>query len=433
MARFLVLQLARLGDLVQTRRLLLGLAAKAGRGGGEVHLAVDHSLTALAGRLYPFAVIHGLPAHGLPGKTGAATTERVLAARRVFETFADLGFDRIFCLNFSPLGMAVSAMFPPEVQRGYRQSAGQTDKDPLLRLVFRLARERRGGGVNLADIWAHLDDDPLPPAAVNPRATAHGGGLGVALAGRTARRSLPPEILAPLVRMLFHATGGKEVTLYGTKEQAAEARALLRRLDQPVREACRDLTGRTDLSGLVESLSGLDRLVTPDTGAMHLAASLGVPVTAFFLSSAWCHETGPYGVGHQVFQAVAPCAPCLESAPCDQGLACLAPFADPGLPRCLAGAAKGAPPSGLVGYATDVDVLGAVCRPVCGQDPTLERRMAFRAFLARRLAGGRAAAPGAAAALDSIDAGLGRELAQTQYLETDWVLPPSGRPLDGEW
>ena len=36
----------------------------------------------------------------------------------------------------------------------------------------------------------------------------------------------------------------------------------------------------------------LDVLLTPDTGIMHLAAHLGVPVFAFFLSSAWCHETG---------------------------------------------------------------------------------------------------------------------------------------------
>ncbi|EHJ49465.1 glycosyl transferase family 9 [Solidesulfovibrio carbinoliphilus subsp. oakridgensis] len=424
MARFLVLQLARLGDLLQTRRLLLGLSAKAARTGGEVHLAVDTSLAPLAGRLYPFAVVHGLPAHGLPGLAKDAAASRVLASRRVFETFAALSFDRVFCLNFSPLGMAMAALFPPEAQRGYRQTAGQTDKDPLLRLVFRLARDRRGGGINLADIWAHLDDDPLPPEAVNPVAAPRGGGLGVALAGRTARRSLPPEILAPLVRMLFHATGGKSVTLYGTREQASEARALLRRLDPGVREACRDLTGQTDLFGLADSLSGLDRLVTPDTGAMHLAAFCGVPVTAFFLSSAWCHETGPYGVGHRVFQAVTPCAPCLESAPCGEGLACLPPFGDPALVRALSGAAKAGPPAGIVGFATDCDTLGMVCRPVCGQDPTEAARAAFRAFLTRRLAGRRA---------DALDPDLGRRLAEAQYLETDWILPPPGRPLEGEW
>ena len=203
MARFLVLQLARLGDLVQTRRLLAGLYAKAAAG-GEVHLAVDRSLTGLAGRLYPFAHIHGLPAHGAPGlDAGAAASQ----ARAVLGKLAALAFDRVFTLNLSPLGMAIAAMFPPEVQRGYRQFAGQTDKDALLRLVFRIARDRRGSGLNLADIWAHLDEEPFAPAQVNPVAAPRGGGLGVALAGRAARRSLPPEILAPIVRTVFRRAG----------------------------------------------------------------------------------------------------------------------------------------------------------------------------------------------------------------------------------
>ena len=421
MARYLVLQLARLGDLVQTRRLLLGLARKARRDGGEVHLAVDHSLTALAARLYPFAVVHGLPAHGAPGLEALAAAGRVLAARGEFAALAGIDFAQVFCLNFSPLGMAVSALFPPEVQRGYRQYAGQTDKDLLLRLIFRLARDRRGGGVNLADIWAHLGDDPVPSETVNPPAAPRGGGLGVALAGRMARRSLPPEVLAPILRTLFRATGARQVLLFGTKSQAGEARALVRRLDPAVREVCKDMTGATDLPGLVEAIAGLDRLVTPDTGAMHLAAFCGVPVTAFFLSSAWCHETGPYGVGHTVWQAVTPCAPCLESAPCDKGLACLPPFADPDFARPLAGSTKAAPPAGLVGMATDCDALGALCRPVCGEDPTAFARAAFRAFLTRRLAG----------RMD--DVALGHELAGTYDLETDWVLPPAGRPLVGEW
>lgn len=422
MARYLVVQLARIGDLAQTRRLLLGLADKAGRTGGEVHLAVDASLTALAGRLYPFAVVHGLPAHGAPGRPAAAATARVLAARPVFEALAGIGFDRVFCLNFSPLGMAIAALFPPQVQRGYRQSAGQTDKDALLRLVFRLTRDRRASAINLADIWAHLDDEPLAPDAVNPPAAPHGGGLGVALAGRAARRSLPPEVLAPIVRTVFLATGASRITLFGTKSQAGEARALLRRLDPAVRAACHDATGETDLPGLVDALAGLDRLLTPDTGAMHLAAFCGTPVTAFFLSSAWSHETGPYGRGHTVWQHVTPCAPCLESAPCEKGLVCLPPFADPGFLRCLGGSTKVLPPMGIVGLSTDCDALGARCLPVCGEDPTRSRREAVRAFLMRRLVGGRGGegAPEPA-------------LAGSLTQETDWMLPPPGRPLSGEW
>lgn len=421
MARFLVLQLARLGDLVQTRRLLAGLYAKAAASsGGEVHLAVDRSLTGLAARLYPFAQIHGLPAHGAAGlDAGAAASQ----ARTVLGELAGLAFDRVFTLNFSPLGMAIAAMFPPEVQRGYRQFAGQTDKDALLRLVFRIARDRRGSGLNLADIWAHLDEDPLAPAQVNPEAVPRGGGLGVALAGRAARRSLPPEILAPIVRTVFRRSGVTRLVLLGTAGQTGEARALVRKLDPAVAAACVDATGKTDLLGLCEAVAGLDRLLTPDTGAMHLAAYYGVPVTAFFLSSAWCHETGPYGVGHEVWQATLPCAPCLESAPCERGHVCRLPFADPGFLRALAGSAKAILPPGLARFATDCDALGAVGRLVGGEDASAPDRQAFRAFAARRLLG----ADG-----DGTDPAREQALAERLYLETDWILPPPGRPLRGE-
>ncbi len=425
MKRFLVLQMARFGDLVQTGRLLRTLDRQARESGGEVHLAVDASLAGLARLLYPFAVVHDVPAHGLPAKAGLEATRAVLASRGVFAEISRLEFDRVFCLNFSPLGMAVSAMFPPEVQRGYRMTNGQIDKDALLRLVFRLARDRRGAGINLADIWAHLAENPVPPATVNPPAKAGGGGLGLALAGRMARRSLPPEVLAPLVRTLFLASGGKRLVLFGTAAQAPAARALWRRLEPTVRDACLDLTGKTSLTGLADALSGLDRLLTPDTGIMHLAAFCGVPVTAVFLSSAWCHETGPYGAGHQVWQAVTPCAPCLESAPCGQAMACLAPFADPVLPRLLAGSAKVAPPPGLVGFATDNDALGVVCRVTAGEDPSRDRRERLRLFLARHLGlGGLGQGAGPAATPD---------LAEEYYLETDWVLPAPGRPFQGEW
>jgi len=415
MKRMLVVQLARFGDVVQTRRLMATLVRDAGPA-GEVHLVVDHSLTGLARRLYPAVAVHGLPVHRTPGP------DAVAEARALFAQLTGVAFEAVYCLNFSPLAMAVAAMFPPEIQRGYRMHAGQPDKDAVLRLVFRLARDRRGGGINLADIWAHLADRPVAAATVNPPAVPGDGGVGVALAGREARRSLPPDILAPVVRTLFRTTGGREVRLFGTAEQAPAARALLRWLDPAVARACRDLTGKTDLPGLIDALTGLSVLVTPDTGAMHLAAALGVPVMAFFLSSAWCHETGPYGAGHRIWQAVTACAPCLESAPCPHSVACLRPFDDPGLCRLVAGSTKVSPPPGLAGFVTDGDALGAVCRLVAGDDPTLARRTAVRGLVAQRL--------GIALGTD-IGSALAVEPALTA--ESDWMLPPPGRPAAGEW
>jgi hypothetical protein len=187
-----------------------------------------------------------------------------------------------------------------------------------------------------------------------------------------------------------------------------------------VAEHVRDLCGKTDLAGLFFGDCSLDGLFSPDTGAMHLAAHLGVPVTAFFLSSAWCHETGPYGVGHTVWQAMAPCAPCLETTPCGHDLACLAPFADPRLARLVAGSGKVEPPSGIVGMRTGLDALGAVCEPFAGEDLSISERRSFRFFVAGHL--GIGCGQGA-------DAALGARY----YQEPDWMLDrtPSLSPGGG--
>jgi ADP-heptose:LPS heptosyltransferase len=423
----LVVQLARMGDLIQTKRLLQSLALPGPDGQvPEVHLLTDASLASLARLLFPGVVCHGLAAHGPEASAGTddpAVLARVLGNRTVFAALADIGFSRVCLLNHSGLARAVSALFPPETVHGHFQRNGQPDKDPWTALAFRFAATRREAGVNLADFWAALAPRPAPPETVNPAAAPKGGGLGIVLAGREARRSLPPDVLARLAAAALTRHASRRLVLLGTAAQAQAARELRRHLPPAASERVADLTGKTDLAGLAREIAALDGLFTPDTGAMHLAAHLGTPVTAFFLSSAWCHETGPYGAGHTVWQAVTPCAPCLESAPCDQGMACLGPFADPAMVRLAAGSGKAAPPPGLVGFRTATDALGVVCRPFAGEDPTQPARTAFRAFVAEHL-GLRldeAAPPG---------------MGERYYLETDWMLdrafPPGGTPREAK-
>ena len=62
--RYLVIQLARFGDLLQTKRLLRSLQAD-----GEVHLLVDDSLKSLAHIVYPGIEVHGIAALVIQPKT----------------------------------------------------------------------------------------------------------------------------------------------------------------------------------------------------------------------------------------------------------------------------------------------------------------------------------------------------------------------------
>jgi heptosyltransferase-2 len=80
---------------------------------------------------------------------------------------------------------------------------------------------------------------------------------------------------------------------------------------------CENWMGRTTLHALIQLLTGCDLLLSNDTGTMHLAAILGVPVVAVFASTE-PQLTGPLGRGHVVIQHRVPCGPCfLRECPLD--------------------------------------------------------------------------------------------------------------------
>lgn len=377
MNHLLVVQLARLGDLIQSKRLLLSLAAQPG---AQVHLCVDTSLAAFATALFPFVHVLPLPAHA----TGGATPEQVFtAARHTFAQLQEIPFSAVYTLNASPLSWAIARLFPPEVVCGYSCPNGQPLRHPWFALAARWTQHRPSSPLNLIDMWAHLHPAPLAPEKVNPVAAPAGQNrIGVVMAGRAQRRSLPVPVLVACVEALFRALGGPTIVCLGGKGEVPLARQFARQLSPHAQRKLEDTTGRTGLLDLIELLPTLDCLITPDTGLMHLATHLGVPVQAFFLSSAWCFETGPYGLGHTVWQATVPCAPCLETAPCHHNMACLAPFSQPDFLGHLAGTPARQWPQGLTGYASALDDLGVCYHPVHGADAGAPERACRRALLA---------------------------------------------------
>ena len=79
--------------------------------------------------------------------------------------------------------------------------------------------------------------------------------------------------------------------------------------------------GKTSLGELIGLLKGCDALLTNDTGTMHLAVMLGVPVVAVF-GSTEPRATGPIGRMHRVLQHAVPCGPCFLRD-CPRDFACM--------------------------------------------------------------------------------------------------------------
>lgn len=101
--------------------------------------------------------------------------------------------------------------------------------------------------------------------------------------------------------------------IFGTAADAPLAETLAQNFPGTVE----NLAGKTTLDQLIAELRGLNALLTNDTGTMHLADALGVPLVAIF-GSTEPDLTGPRGPLSTVLRHKVECSPCfLRECPID--------------------------------------------------------------------------------------------------------------------
>jgi heptosyltransferase-2 len=85
-----------------------------------------------------------------------------------------------------------------------------------------------------------------------------------------------------------------------------------------MRTPARVLSGETRLTELVGVLASLRLLITNDSGPMHVAAALGLPLVAIFGPTDW-RETAPVGPACHLVREPVECSPCKRrECPIDQ-------------------------------------------------------------------------------------------------------------------
>jgi lipopolysaccharide heptosyltransferase I len=135
---------------------------------------------------------------------------------------------------------------------------------------------------------------------------------------RWETKNWPLEKFAELGRRLAVEMGCR-IRIVGSREDEAQGEDLARQIGERARNLC----GKTDLPGLCSLLKSMDLLVTVDSGPMHWADALGVPLVAIFGATDPA-RTGPYRqLAHVVAKAGLDCRPC-HARICSRGdLACL--------------------------------------------------------------------------------------------------------------
>jgi heptosyltransferase-2 len=131
-----------------------------------------------------------------------------------------------------------------------------------------------------------------------------------------AKRWLPDRFAASterLCRRLQDVGRRPAVVVIGAKGEEPLGREIASRITAP----CAMLSGSTSIRELMAVIKRCSVLVTNDTGPMHIASALGVPVVAIFGPTNW-RTTSPYGREQALLRHPVECAPCmLRECPID--------------------------------------------------------------------------------------------------------------------
>ncbi len=125
-----------------------------------------------------------------------------------------------------------------------------------------------------------------------------------------------PEKFAELADRVTQNLGVR-VLLFGSRADRKTASLVV----QKARVLLGDLTGLTTLAQAIALISRCRLFISNDSGLMHVAAALRVPLIAIF-GSTDPKRTGPRGENCRVVRKPVPCSPCLK-AECRESLACM--------------------------------------------------------------------------------------------------------------
>ena len=126
-----------------------------------------------------------------------------------------------------------------------------------------------------------------------------------------AKRWLPDRF-AEVAELVSNGSDRKWI-LFGTKNDSSVGETIATKLG----DKCINRIGQTTLDELISELRECRAILTNDTGTMHLAALLDIPVVAIF-GSTEPQLTGPLGENHVVVRHHVECSPCfLRECPID--------------------------------------------------------------------------------------------------------------------
>jgi len=315
-SRALLIQLARLGDLVQSLPAVEALQ--------EQHPQRQLDLLCpapMAPALDGCCSIHRvLPWDGTQWRSWAdqwtKDPARTLGAVKTYlGSLTDREYEQVYDLNQHARAILMAHLFTNRARGSGQEGFSGERVKPWAQYLRQVAQDRGGNRVHLADAWCGLCD-------VRPRGRApflqekqidlpddmapigEGNGLWVALVtgAGDSERCVAPAVWALWIRRFLQQVDEGQVVLIGSGHERETGQAILEAVPALLQGRVWDTTARTTVAQLMRVLKTCRWTIGGDTGPLHLATAVGSRALGFYFSRARVHETGPYGEDHWVYQ-----------------------------------------------------------------------------------------------------------------------------------
>ncbi len=316
--RWLIIQLARFGDLMQSAPVLEAAAGM--NTPPRIDLLVDHGLTGLAQKLDGVDQVLTSNRHEWL-KDFNDPEKSLIDLRKTIGTLADdlnlNRYERVINLTHTTDSAYLASMIEADHQRGLvGKRSGFYAADSWERFFQAILPRRNLNPFNLVDI--HMGTAGVPQPYKNgsilfnrPSDNQSHPLIALQLGANSPLRRPPIEIISAIIKLINKRIDARFI-LVGYKDE----RSLAEKLIGITPVSLTNLVGKTSLVELRSRLDECSVLVSGDTGTLHLAAVIGLPTVSMFFGMAQPRHTGPYGKGHYIVTPKRECYPCDEHCQC---------------------------------------------------------------------------------------------------------------------
>ncbi len=339
--RCLVIQLARLGDTLQS--LMALRAAKQLYPQLEIHFLAREKFSTAAARTPWIHRIITLPTDSILGPILTGTQTEVQGLGAIAHWIAPLikdPWDFVINWSFSEASSYLTGLLPAKVKMGYtrRKDSSFSIADGWSHYVQAIVQGNISQNIHLTDILTtqlltalqiHLGE-PLPEgnSPVTSKAffslslneqqfSSHlkddsKKWISIQLGAGQKGKTWNPKYWAQLTHYLTQRHSEYEMILLGGKQDLELEKSFFEEFNalSLKKDSIVSLVGKTDFDNWASIVSKSQWLLSCDTAAIHLASVLGTRILNISVGPVKYLETGPYGNGHYVITSDLECDAC---------------------------------------------------------------------------------------------------------------------------